>query len=66
MIVDPDSVIATITFFDALYLFAPVLLVLGKAAAELLERSLDYSIDAYDFDDLMQDCIHDIDRKSVV
>ena len=33
---------------------------IGKAAAELLERSLDYSIDAYDFDDLMQDCIHDM------
>ena len=32
---------------------------IGKAAAELLERALDYSIDAYDFDDLMQDCIHD-------
>lgn len=32
---------------------------IGKAAAELLERSLDYAIDAYDFDDMMQDCIHD-------
>ena len=31
----------------------------GKAAAELLERSLDYAIDAYDFDDIMQDAIHD-------
>lgn len=32
---------------------------IGKAAAELLERSLDYAIDAYDFDDIMQDAIHD-------
>lgn len=31
----------------------------GKAAAELLERGLDYAIDAYDFDDIMQDAIHD-------
>lgn len=32
---------------------------IGKAAAELLERSLDYALDAYDFDDVMQDAIHD-------
>lgn len=33
---------------------------IGKAASQLLERSLDYSIDAYDFDDVMQDAIHDV------
>ena len=32
---------------------------IGKAASELLERSLDYAIDAYDFDDVMQDSIND-------
>ena len=32
---------------------------IGKTASELLERSLTYAIDAYDFDDVMQDCIND-------
>ena len=32
---------------------------LGKAAAQVLERALDYSLDAYDFDARMKDCTLD-------